>query len=212
MDLRREDLAYARRFDQVKGALAAGLGLLLLAVGFLLWRAKSEKEGATAEFNSMVATLKKTSDAVESDYRKALGEEQARRLWPGTGEDVDTAPDAKRRVVQMYNHLRDEMGLSTEVPPIRSCLEVVRAVNEAVRSVRPKLEYCLVTSQVYNQKEVQVNVVLSVPENVDVLKKAFEEVKGKDGKALFPSVEYSTVAQNKQGKYAVPFTLRFEKK
>jgi Tfp pilus assembly PilM family ATPase len=212
LDLRREDLAYSRRFDQVKGALAVGLGVLLLGVGFLLWRARGERDVAHAEFNSMVATLRKTSDAVETDYKKALGEDQAKKLYAGSGDPLAAVPDARRRVKQMNDHLRNEMGISTEVPPIASSLLACRKANEAIKSVREKLEYCLLTSEIYGQKECTINVVLSAAEHVDILKKAFEDVKGANG-PLFKHVEYGTVQQNKtSGKYAVQFTLRFEKK
>jgi hypothetical protein len=211
MDLRREDLRYARRFDQVKGGIAAVLGLLLLAVGFLLWRARAEKDEAATAFSGMMSTLKKSSDPVEKDYRASLGEDQAKKLWAGTGDQLEFVSDARRRVGQMHDHLRNEMGLSTEVPPIRSCLEVLKQVNAAVRAVRDKLDYCLVTTQTFNQREVQVDILLSAPDQADILQSAFREIKGPDG-ALFKDVAYGKVAQNKQGKWPVPFTLRFEKK
>jgi len=212
LDLRREDIAYARRFDQVKGGVAAILALLLLAVGFLLWRTRNEKDAASREFGQMVAALRKTSDTVEKDYKSALGEEQAKKLWAGTGIDIDTVPDARRRVKQMHDYLRNELGISTEVPPIRSGLEVLKAVNSAIKSVRDQLDYCLITSETVTQKEVQVNILVSAPEHADVLKKALQEAKSRDGEKLFPVVDYGTLAQDKRGKWPVPFTLKFEVK
>jgi hypothetical protein len=215
MDLRREDLAYARRFDQVKGGIAAILALLLLSVGFLLWRTKNEKEAANVEFGKMVARLTQTSEAAEKEYKGALGEDQAKKLWGGTGQEVDAVPDARRRVKQMHDYLRNEMGISTEVPPIRSSLEVIKSVNDAIKSVRDQLEYCLVTKMEASQKEVQVNILVSAPEHADILKKAFLAAKTREGVLLFPEdkcVEYGTIAQDKRGKWPVPFTLRFEAK
>ncbi len=215
MDLRREDLAYARRFDQVKGGVAAILALLLLGVGFLLWRTKNEKEAAFVEYGKMIARITATSEPTEKEYRAALGEDQAKKLWPGTGLEVDAVPDARRRVKQMQDYLRNEMGISTEVPPIRSSLEVLRSVHEAIKSVRENLEYCLVTKTEVSQKEVQVNILVSAPEHADILKKAFQAAKTRDGVLLFPEekcVEYGPIAQDKRGKWPVPFTLRFEAK
>jgi len=215
MDLRREDLAYARRFDQVKGGIAALLALLLLAVGFLLWRTKNEKEAANVEFGKMIARLTQTSEAAEKEYKGALGDEVAKKLWAGTGKDVDAVPDARRRVKQMNDYLHNELGISTEVPPIRSSLEVLRSVHEAIRSVRDQLDYCLVTKTEISQKEVQLNILVSASEHADILKKAFQAAKTREGALLFPDdkcVEYGSIAQDKRGKYPVPFTLRFEAK
>jgi hypothetical protein len=211
LDLRREDLAYARRFDQVKGGVAAGLVLLLLAVGFLLWRAKTEKDAAARDFDAMVSTLHGTSEKVEKDYKGALGDEQAKKLWAGSGKSLDAVPDANRRLKQMHEHLLNDMGLSTEVPPIRTCLKVMKDVNLAIKSVRDKLDYCLVTKADYSQKEVRVEVRLSAPEHADIVLNAFRDLKGPDG-PLFKDPIYDKVAQGKDGKWPVTFILRFEAK
>jgi hypothetical protein len=215
LDLRREDLAYARRFDQVKGGVAAAMAILVLGVGFLCFRARNEREAASAEFGKMTARLKATSEPAEKEYRGALGDDQAKKLWAGTGIETDAVPDARRRVKQMHDYLRNEMGISTEVPRIRSSLEVLRSVNEAIKSVRDQLDYCLVTKFEVSQKEVLVNVLVSAPEHADILKKALAASKTREGTPLFPDekcVDYGPMAQDKRGKYPVPFTLRFEAK
>jgi hypothetical protein len=106
------------------------------------------------------------------------------------------------------------MGLSTEVPPIRSCLVVFKAVNDALRGARENLEYCLISNETYSQKEVEFQVDLSRPEDVDVIKEALKAAKGPDGKPLFDpgtkGVEYTTVKMGPKGKYSVPFICRFE--
>lgn len=163
----------------------------------------------------MVARLKLTSDSAEKEYRGALGEDQAKKLWPGAGVEVDAVPDARRRVKQMHDYLRNEMGMSTEVPPIRSSLEVLKSVNDAIKSVRDQLEYCLVTKMEVSQKEVQLNILVSAPEHADILKKALVAAKTREGALLFPDdkcVDYGTIAQDKRGKWPVPFTLRYEAK
>jgi Tfp pilus assembly PilM family ATPase len=214
LDLRREDVTYARRFDMVKGPVAAALCLLLLGVGFLLWRARSEKEVAQEDFRNMLAQLRTVQDRVEKDYKDALGEEQAKKLSSRGSDDLLAVPEARKRVGQMFSHLRNEMGLSTEVPPIQSCLEVLRSVNEAVRAAREEVDYCLLNVENFNQKEIQFTVILSNPQNADVLKKAIQGAKGRDGKPVFPadSVEYGTLREDRQGKWSATFTGRFEKK
>jgi hypothetical protein len=215
VDLRREDLAYARRFDQVKGGVAAILAFLLLGVGFLLWRAKTDREVAQREFDAMIANFLKTSRAVEDEYRKALGEEQFKRLRAESGNALAVLPDSKVRLKQMNDHLRNELGLSREVPKILSGLESLRLVNEAIRGVREKVDYCLVTSQEYTQRDVQITISLSSADHVDVINNAFREIKDApdSGNLLFAGgCVYGTVQQNKQGKWVVSFTLTYEKK
>lgn len=211
LDLRREDLAYARRFDQVKGGIAVTLGLLLLGVGFLLWRAKTEKDVALLEFNAMVTTLSVPADRVETTYKALLGEEQFNRLPKRGADPLGMVPDYNRRATQMSSTLRNEMGISTEVPPITSSLETFRRVHEAIKAVREQLEYCLITTETYNQRGADVTVVLSAPEHVDLVKNAFLEIRSGE-RALFEVVEPGTVAPDRRGKYAVPFTLSFEKR
>jgi hypothetical protein len=214
VDLRREDLGYARRFDQVKGPLAAALAFLLLGMGFLLWRAKNEKEAAHKEFLDMVAVFQHDSKRVEEAFRKQLPEE-AQKLRAAPEDPLRTLPEARARVVRMHDHLRNTMGLSTEVPAIRSGLVVFKLVNDALRGVREQLEYCLITNETYSQREVEFQVDLSRPEDVDVIKSALEAIRGPDGNPLFngpKKVEYTTVKQGSKGKYSVPFICRFEEK
>ena len=217
VDLRREDLSYARRFDQVKAPLAAALAFLLLGMGFLLWRARNEKEAAQKEFYDMVGHFQRDSKRVEEEFRKGLPEE-AQKLPAGTGDALKAVPESKRRVTQMHDHLRNTMGLSTDVPPIRSCLVVFRHLNDAVKGGREQVDHCLFLMEQYTQKEVQFQVVLSRPEDVDVIKDALQAAKGPDGKTLFDhsdpkkGVEYGTVKQDSKGKYSVPFTCRFKEK
>src|SRR5688572_33417735 len=81
----------------------------------------------------------------------------------------------------MHDHLRNQLGLSTEVPPIRSGLESFRIVNEAIKKVRDQIDYCLVVTENYTQKEATLQVVLLQPEKADVLLSAFREAKWIDG-------------------------------
>jgi Tfp pilus assembly PilM family ATPase len=214
VDLRREDLSYARRFDQVKKPLAAGLAFLLLGLGFLLWRARAEKDASQEEFRTMSATLLATSKSVEDSFRKELGDSEWKKIYAGTDEPLNLVPESKRRAGQMHDHLRNQLGLSTEVPPIRSGLESFRIVNEAIKKVRDQIDYCLVVTENYTQKEATLQVVLLQPEKADVLLSAFREAKWIDGSPLCPKTEdasYGTIKEDSKGRYSVSFTLRFEK-
>jgi len=210
LDLRREDLAYARRFDQVKGALAVGLGLLLLGTGFLLWRAKTEMNVAQADYRTLSSAVQATASKVEETYKADLGDEPFLALPKVDPESLAALPGYRARADAMYGHLRNEMGLSTEVPPIVSSLEMFRAVQGAVASVREKIEYCLVTTESYSQRGADVTLVLSASEHVDVVAEAFRSLKSED-RPLFAEVNPGTV-QMVKGKFPVSFALLLEKK
>ena len=212
LDLRREDLSYARRFDQIKGGLAAILGMLLLGVGFLLWRAKTEKEIAAQEFGAMTARLKETADQVEAAFKRdlKLSDEDFEKKYRGSGDPLKVVPDYGKRVGQMHNLLRNEMGLSTEVPPIASSLEAFRKVHAALTTVREQLAYCMMNTETYTQRGLDFTLVLSAPEHVDIVRNTLLEIKDGDV-PLFAEVVPGTVSQDRTGKYPVPFNCVFKK-
>jgi len=210
LDLRREDLAFSRRFDQVKGALAASLALLLVAIGFLLWRAKTEKESAQADFGAMISELRRTSDTVERYYRTGLGEDQFGKLPKMPEDPFQLVPVYRKRAGSMAGHLKNELGLSTEVPPITSSLEIFKVVNRAIADVRDQLEYCLITNETYGQRDVQISVILSTSDHVDILKAAFIAAKLED-RVVFSSADYGPLTQDRNGKWPATFTLRLAK-
>ena len=211
LDLRREDLAFARRFDQVKGSLAAALGLCIVAVGFLLWRAKTEKEASERDFAAMVSTAKATTDDVEKRYEGVVGKERAQNLARPSGAPLQAIPDAHRRAKQMHDTLRNELGLSTDVPPIVSSLEVFKRVHQAVTSVRERVEYCLVDEESYDQREVKITFILSDRDHADILKGALDGAK-EGATKLFATVEYGGIQQRaRDGKWPVTFTCTLPK-
>lgn len=210
LDFRREDLSYARRFDQVKGALAVALGLLLLGMGFLLWRAKTEMNRDQAEYRSLLTLVQVEAKKVEDKYRENLGDAPFAALPKADPDALDAMQRYRVRAERMQGHLRDEMGLSQEVPKITSSLELFRAVHKAIADVREKLEYALVTAESYTQRGADVTVVLSAREHVDVVREALATVKDGD-RPVFAEVNPGTV-QDVKGKYPVTFTLLLEKK
>ncbi|MHC4922499.1 MAG: pilus assembly protein PilM, partial [Planctomycetota bacterium] len=97
LDLRKEDLAFARRFEQVKGGISAILALLLLGVGGMLWRAKNEKDVSEREYRDIVTHLGTVSDKVENKYSSTVGKELAARLPKTSGEYLKRTGDSRRR-------------------------------------------------------------------------------------------------------------------
>ncbi len=213
IDLRREDLAFARRFDQVKGAVAVALALLLVAVGFHLWGATQGKTHWELQFGTALAELRKSRDDVEKRFERELSRERQDLLkrMPARTEDVlQEVNESRRRATYMESALRNELGLSTEVPPIISSLEVMRKVHAAISGVREKIEYCLVLSEQYTQKEAKITLLLSDRTHADVIKAALDALtKGEN--AIFTSVDYGNISARKDNRWDPTFTCTLAK-
>lgn len=210
LDLRREDLAFARRFDQVKGLVALALVLLLGAVGIFLWQTRQDKMHWDAEWNDSIGLLRSVRDDVEKRYEKELGAEMAKKLPKFSDDQLNEFNDSNRRAKAMNATLQNELGLSTEVPAIISSLEVFRRVQEALTKIREQVEYCLIQQESYSQREVKLTIILSDRTHADVIKAAFTEMtKGDD--PLFSTAEYGAINQRRDGKYDPVFTLKLAK-
>jgi Tfp pilus assembly PilM family ATPase len=212
VDLRREDLAFAKRYDQVKGLVASLLFLLVVAVTMVAWRTKLEKDAWYADFLAMKGRLEEKRPKVEEKFEadKDLKEIATGRLPKPSDDPLAVVADAERRARKMKEVLRNELGINTDVPPIVSSLELFRMVNAAVRSVRDKLQYCLMQNETYDQKEAKFTIVVSEVEHADLLKGAFDAVKDADGKVVFKA-EYGTLKQDKDGRWPATFTLTLAK-
>jgi len=213
LDLRREGLAFARRFDQVKGWIAVALVLLLAGEGLLLDRARREKEAGEAEFGRMVAELNRVSKAVEGDeaskkgYAGILGKAEAARLPKGSGDPLEAVADALARARYMKRHLSEELGLSTDVPSIRSCLQTWLDVHGRVTRGREKLDYFRIESEDYQQDKVTLQVVLGVRSHVDALKDIFNA----EPKAFASVEDQGSGSQRPDGRWAFTIVLGLPK-
>lgn len=159
IDLRQEEFRFARTFDRVKTALAVASTLLFFGVFLLFLTTYLQWDAARKE----AAILQKSWETeLEEDvfaaYQKAVPEPRSR---PGTSrEPAAYFRDSRKYVKDIRNHLKNELGLATEVPPIRSCLETMLAVSKALAEVRPKIEYLLVKEEKYRQDTADLTVIV----------------------------------------------------
>jgi hypothetical protein len=113
------------------------------------------------------------------DARKETESERAR------SKDLDQYfQRTKTRLNDIRNHLKNELGLATEVPPIRSCLEAWSTVLACVKEVRGKITYLAITEENYTQEKADLKVVFGDIPDVDVL---VRELRKHDD--IFESVE-----------------------
>lgn len=159
VDLRKEEFRFSRTFDRVKFAVAAGATFLFIGVFlyvlicWLEWRSV-QREGRAALVtidDSLAPVIEKYTGKVPGAHRMAA---------PVT--DLSPAFSQRRDYLKLVrSHLQDELGLATSVPPIRSSLEPWRAVADALKELRGKIEYMLVKSEKYDQRQGDVVVWLA---------------------------------------------------
>ncbi len=201
VDLRKEEFRFARTFDRVKVALATGVTLAFFAVFllFLMQVMDFKKLKASRErLQTMVGerlddeVFKAYEDAVQ-DFRKG---------------SVSSDPDkyfnsANTRLKTIQSHLKNELGLSTDVPPIRSSLQMWSLVMEAIETVRPKIQFMVVKGEKYAQDKAEITCLFGKYPDADILKNAIREYD-----SVFANVEGGSPKTDKQGKIEV--TIRMD--
>ena len=187
IDLRRDEFRFARTFDAVKVALATGVTLLFFGLFLVVMTKMSERKAAIGQRKALQDLMEKELrvDVIE-DYEKTV--KDARHETEGErlkSKDPDLYfQRMKTRLSGIRNQLKNELGLTTEVPPIRSCLESWSVVMSSAAEVRaklnPKIPFMAITEEKYTQDKTDLKVVFGDFPDVDLfvreLKKHTEAV------------------------------------
>lgn len=207
IDLRQEEFRFARTFDRVKTTMAIGATLLFFSVflyGLTVWL---ERAAVLKEANRVRDLMKEHLDTdVFAAYQEAL-KDNARKPPAAASDAFGYFRQTREQVKKVRDHLKNELGLATEVPPIRSSLEIWSAVTTAVQEARQKakIEYVLVKDERYYQDHGDVWIVVGdLPDAqavVDALRKRVPD--------LFESVEVESPKPTKDGKQEIQIKLRF---
>jgi len=207
IDLRQEEFRFSRTFDRVKTGLAVAATLVFFAVFLTFLQGLLEKKRTDAEAARLQKTL---ADSLEEDvfkqYAAAVPQPRQRH---GSATDAPTVyfRNVREDVRAIRNHLKNELGLATEVPPIRSGLEPWAAVAAGLKLARDKykVEYLLLKEERYYQDKCDITVIcgeLSDPDSK--VAEAFRQ-----NKELFDSIEVGSPKTTKDGKYEVTLKIRF---
>lgn len=213
LDLRKDEFRYSRVFDRVKVALAAGVTILFFGV-FLFWltsllRLKSLEREA--------ADLRKLMDAelraeVFDAYEEAVPEPRKAPEISGAVEPKVAFQRTREHVQGIRNHLKNELGLATEVPPIRSCLETWAATMRAVTALRavhpaqPKVEYLLVKEEKFYQDRGELTVILGEQAQGDLV------LDGLRKEPIFEKAEARPPRRTKDERWEIPILLKIVEK
>jgi len=158
IDLRKEDFRFARTFDQIKTALATGVTLLFFAVFLMFLTQVTRWKKAKAEFGQLqVVVNTELNTEVFDAYEDAVHKPKKGTIK----KDIDGYfVSVTRRVNGIRDHLQNELGLATSVPPILSCLRTWGAVMESIKTVRGKVKYLAIKEESYEQDEAKVVFVV----------------------------------------------------
>jgi hypothetical protein len=209
--MRRDEFRFARTFDAIKVALATGITLIFF--GFFLF--------SMAKWKELQIVKKQRKDLQElmekelrvdvlEDYEKSVKDahtltESAKKAF----SDEDLYFQAmKSRLTDIRNHLKNELGLTTEVPPIRSCLEPWSVVLACAKAVRAKIPYMAISEEKYTQEKVDLKVVFGDIPDVDILTLELR----KHIPEIFESVETGQMRPVKDKGFEIPIKITLKVK
>jgi Tfp pilus assembly PilM family ATPase len=203
VEFRQEEVRYARRFDQVKVALACASIAALLCVAILcLERLQRFKTLNHELINATSAVLSEYSQHAESEvlFQKVQSEE----LRP-----VQATQQARHELTVLADELREQLGRSTSIPRLASGLDYLNAVVVAIDKGIDKIGRIQMTSidlDIMKEKPtLKLNGIVNAPESVDALVRAIRAcdavvgvqeppVSGtKDGRLQFTNLEIDLV-------------------
>ena len=203
IEFRQEEVRYARRFDQVKVALACTSIAALLCVAILcLERVQRWK---TLNFELTYAASAVLSEHTQHAESEVLFEKVRLREL----SEVLASQQARTELAKLADDLREQLGRSTSIPRLASGLDYLNAVVVAIDGQLDKIgRIQLTTIDIDIMKEkpsLKLNGIVNTPESVDALVRALracDAVTGvqeppvsgtKDGRLQFSNLEIDLV-------------------
>ena len=186
IDLRQEEYRFARTFDQVKTALAVGVTCLFF-IGFLLVLATHMKQEAVDREIGRVNRIVEENlrGDVFDAYEESVESPQTLRISDDPHKKVQTVGTSLRKI---RNHLENELGLGTLVPPPVSSLRVQKAVLQAVADLRKEIEFLAILSEDYDQDKATLTVVVARLSDIDKIVTALRKHTAEEDGELFEEV------------------------
>jgi len=205
IDLRREEFRFARTFDQVKNALATGVTLVFFAV-FLFWLSLfMERQKSSGELRRLMDTARQELQADVFDaYAESVRDARRVPVSPDPDKYFQTT---KTALAKVRDHLKNELGLATEIPPIISCLETWQKVMESVAAVRGKVQFLAVKQEDYDQEKATITVVVGDYADADTIVLALRQHTPAQGGNLFEEVATRIPKTTSDGRIEVPIEI-----
>ncbi len=170
IEFRREEVRYARRFDQVKVALACCSIALLVAMALLCIERIRRVRALDAElFTAAGAVLAEYSTHAES--QELYDKVNLRKVTP-----LAAVEQARSHLERISNDLREQLGRSTSIPRLPSGLDYLNSVITAIDGQLEKigrLQLTTIDLDVGKEKPtLKLSGIVMTSESVDVLVRA----------------------------------------
>lgn len=197
IDLRQDEFRFSRTFDRVKFAAAACVTLVFFCVFLYALTAFVAMQKSQRELKALREEISsKVSDDVFKKYED-LKLPDARSAPQASADNATAIKQTKEYLTSVRTHLQNELGLATEVPPIRSCLETWMSVSKALTDLRTKIPYLLVKSEKYVQGQGDVTLVVNEATDAETVKLKLLEMK-----SIVKSAETRPPKRSKDGSKA----------
>jgi Tfp pilus assembly PilM family ATPase len=169
IDLRREEFRFARKFDAVKLPLATLVTLIFFGL-FLVTITKMQQlrklRAQRADLQKLMETELRADVLDEYESVPTARHQSEAERKKDADEDLYFAR-TRTRLNEVRNHLKNELGLSTGLPPIRSGVETWNVVMQVAKEVRDKIPYIAVRSERYDQEKIVLSIVFGDYPDID---------------------------------------------
>ncbi len=205
IDLRQEEFRFARTFDQVKNVVATGVTLVFFAVFLFLLSLVMDHKQVVRELRDLQTVARGKLDADVFDaYAESVRD--ARRV-PVSSDPDRYFQTTKTALDRVRDHLKNELGLATEIPPLISCLETWQAVMKSIRAVRDKVEFLAIKQEDYDQDKAIITVVVGDYADADTVVLALRQHTIAQGGTLFDTVANRAPRTTSDGRIEVPIEI-----
>jgi type IV pilus assembly protein PilM len=178
IELRQDEFAPSNTFDVVKTRLAIGVTLLVVLLLGLVLMAKAGYEQEKESFLMSRAGVSSKAATVYLEVEKRYHQEiknqnddeatkRARKAVESLTSDETYLYQVRGKLLQRYQELETNLGLSQDVPPIQSALKVWLEVMRALNA-RPREEFGFLTITGMNISQSFATVKLEMGEETTI--------------------------------------------
>lgn len=175
VDFRQEEFGFARKFEIIKLALAVGVSFVFILV--FLYFLSLQRQVTTQDYQyrlSYEVFARGQLDKVVKRYERIIGEEEAKRHRPRFKGELTRVKAYYDAMNGILDELVNQLGVNPDIPPIRSCLEVLREFVDRIRGVRENdIEWLKLDQIKINQKGMSLRGTISGLKEIGILSKRF---------------------------------------
>jgi type IV pilus assembly protein PilM len=166
VELRREEFAPTNTFEVVKIVLATAVTLLVALLGGLAYLSRDRLERERSLFSVVQSRARSVLLSVEKRYEQDINgkmddaaDKEAKRVADSIPNDADYLLAIRTRLSRRYRELEDNLGLSKDIPEIKSALKTWVEIYKALESIpRDDLGWFRVNKMSVNQQSASMTI------------------------------------------------------